>query len=137
MFDYNNRGKGKQVKETVPTWSENCSSLKQRECGHGGWVGAYTRLRQAGAAPAHYPGLQPLTSVGWNHSGLETQLQSYTLTPLQPLHGGAVRPSSCTPSCWGAFCPLPTDPQNQAMPPSQCSSPLSTVSKANSFYSQL
>ena len=23
---------------------------------------------------------------------------------------GAVRPSSCTPSCWGAFCPLQTDP---------------------------
>ena len=88
MFDFSNRGNGKQVKEIVPAWSQNCSSLKQYECGHmGGWVGAYTGLRRVGVAPAHYPSLQSPISVGWNHSGLETQLEFYTLTPLQSLHG--------------------------------------------------
>ena len=24
MYDYNNKSKGKQVKEAVPTWSQNC-----------------------------------------------------------------------------------------------------------------
>ena len=55
MFDYNNRGNGKQVKETVPTWSQNCSSLKQHECGHG-VMGGCLHWSQAGrGCPSSLP----------------------------------------------------------------------------------
>ena len=110
MFDYNNRGNGKQVKETVPTWSQNCSSLKQHECGHG-VMGGCLHWSQAGrGCPSSLPKfttpdfcwVEPLRTG--DPAGI---LQSETLAAPP---WGAVRPSSCTPSCWGAFCPLQTDP---------------------------
>ena len=51
-------------------------------------MGGCLHWSQAGrGCPSSLPKFTIPDSVGWNHSRLETQLESYTLKLLQPLHG--------------------------------------------------